>query len=88
MDVLVVEVVFALGDCEVPVRAAYNVALLSGPDGAHQTFNDSNSTLCYLCISTMIAPVVNFYPESNWVGFLLAPGWRQKALVSRRICAS
>ena len=50
--------------------------LLSGPDGAHQTLNDSNATLRYLCISTMIEPEVNFYPESNRVGFFAgsAPG--------------
>jgi uncharacterized cupin superfamily protein len=65
-----------IGDSEVPVRAGDYVALLSGPDGAHQTFNDSNATLRYLCISTMIEPEVNFYPESNRVGFFAgsAPG--------------
>jgi hypothetical protein len=30
--------------------------LLSGPDGAHQTFNDSTAVLRYLCISTTIDP--------------------------------
>ena len=67
---------FASGDHDVPVRAGDYVALLSGPDGAHQTFNDSNAILRYLCISTMIEPEVNFYPESNRVGFFAgsAPG--------------
>src|SRR5215471_3833522 len=65
-----------IGDCDVPVRAGDYVALLSGPDGAHQTFNDSTAVLRYLCISTMIEPEVNFYPESNRVGFFAgsAPG--------------
>jgi uncharacterized cupin superfamily protein len=65
-----------IGDSEVPVRPGDYVALLSGPDGAHQTYNDSSSTLRYLCISTMIEPEVNFYPESNRVGFFAgsAPG--------------
>jgi hypothetical protein len=61
---------------EVPVRTGDYVALLSGPDGAHQTFNDSNVTLRYLCLSTMIEPEVNFYPKSNRIGFFAgaAPG--------------
>ena len=65
-----------IGDCDVPVQAGDYVALLSGPDGAHQTFNDSTAVLRYLCISTMIEPEVNFYPESNRVGFFAgsAPG--------------
>jgi uncharacterized cupin superfamily protein len=65
-----------IGDSEVLVRAGDYVALLSGPDAAHQTFNDSNAALRYLCISTMIEPDVNFYPESNKVGFFAgsAPG--------------
>ena len=65
-----------IGDRDVSVRAGDYVALLSGPDGAHQTFNDSTAVLHYLCISTMIEPEVNFYPESNRVGFFAgsAPG--------------
>ncbi len=64
-----------IGDEEVSVQAGDYVALLSGSDGAHQTFNDSNAVLRYLCISTMIEPEVNFYPESNKVGFFgSAPG--------------
>jgi len=65
-----------IGDCDVSVRAGDYVALLSGPDGAHQTFNDSTAVLRYLCISTMIEPEVNFYPESSRVGFFAgsAPG--------------
>ena len=65
-----------IGDNEMLVRAGDYIVLLSGPDAAHQTFNDSNAALRYLCISTMIEPDVNFYPESAKVGFFAgsAPG--------------
>lgn len=65
-----------IGEREVSVRAGDYIVLLSGPDAAHQTFNDSDAVLRYLCISTMIEPEVNFYPESNKVGFFAgsAPG--------------
>ena len=58
-----------IGDSETPVRAGDYVALLAGPAGAHQTFNDSDAVLRYLCFSTMIEPEVNFYPDSRKVGF-------------------
>jgi len=65
-----------IGNSEVPVRAGDYVVLLSGPDAVHQTFNDTDTMLRYLCISTMIEPEVNFYPESKRVGFFAgsAPG--------------
>jgi uncharacterized cupin superfamily protein len=65
-----------IGDSEVSIRAGDYIALLSGPGAAHQTFNDSDNVLRYLCISTMIDPDVNFYPQSKKVGFFAgsAPG--------------
>src|SRR6188508_3184587 len=65
-----------IGTC----RSEHYVVLLSGPDGAHQTFNDSSAVLRYLCFSIMIEPEVNFYPESNRVGFFAgsAPGGDRK----------
>lgn len=67
-----------IGDRDVPVRALCRTSLR--PDGAHQTFNDSSAVLRYLCFSTMIEPEVNFYPESNRVGFFAgsAPGGDRK----------
>ena len=47
-----------IGDGEVPVGAGDYVALLSGPEAAHQMFNDSNGALRYLCFSTMIEPIL------------------------------
>jgi uncharacterized cupin superfamily protein len=65
-----------IGDSETSVRAGDYVALLAGPGSAHQTFNDSDAVLRYLCLSTMIEPDVNFYPESDKIGFFAgsAPG--------------
>jgi hypothetical protein len=65
-----------IGDSETSVRAGDYVALLAGPGSAHQTFNDSDAVLRYLCFSTMIEPDVNFYPESDKIGFFAgsAPG--------------
>jgi hypothetical protein len=65
-----------IGDRVMPMRAGDYIALLAGPRGAHQTFNDSDAMLRYLCLSTMIEPDVNFYPESRKIGFSAgsAPG--------------
>lgn len=65
-----------LGDKELPISVGDYVALLPGEDGAHQIINDSDSTLVYLCFSTMIEPDVVVYPDSNKVGVFVgaAPG--------------
>jgi len=45
-------------------------------EGAHQLVNTSDSTLRYLCFSTMIEPDVTIYPDSGKIGVFVgaAPG--------------
>jgi uncharacterized cupin superfamily protein len=65
-----------IGAAEIPVRAGDYVALLRGEDHAHQLINTSSAALRYLCMSTLNAPELAFYPDSNKLGVLggeLAP---------------
>lgn len=57
-----------LGDGEIEVRAGDYVALPAGLEGAHQTFNDSDAPLRYLCFSTMVPTDIAIYPDSNKIG--------------------
>jgi uncharacterized cupin superfamily protein len=41
---------------------------VGGPETAHQIVNDSDSQLCYLSISTMMAAEVCEYPDSKKIG--------------------
>jgi uncharacterized cupin superfamily protein len=65
-----------IGAHEVEVRAGDYVALPVGPDHAHQTINDGDEPLRYLCISTMLPTDVAVYPDSNKFGVFAgsAPG--------------
>jgi uncharacterized cupin superfamily protein len=65
-----------LAASEIILRPGDYVVLLPGPDWPHQTMNDSDRPLRYLCFSTMIEPEVNFYPDSRKFGFFAgaAPG--------------
>lgn len=69
-----------IGAEEIEVSAGDYVALLAGEEGAHQLTNDSDAVLRYLCFSTMIAPDVMVYPDSNKVGIFggAAPGGRKE----------
>lgn len=68
---------YRLGDERHPVRAG---DLLAAPAGgretAHQIVNDSDTPLRYLAISTMHAPDVMEYPDSDKIGVAAgaAPG--------------
>jgi uncharacterized cupin superfamily protein len=61
------------------VKAGDYLGLPVGPDYAHQTINDSDADLVYLCMSTMTAPEVAEYPDSNKLGVITgtAPGHPQ-----------
>jgi uncharacterized cupin superfamily protein len=65
-----------IGEREVEVRAGDYVALPPGPAHAHQSWNDSEAPLRYLCFSTMIEPDMSVYPVSQKVGIFAgaAPG--------------
>lgn len=65
-----------IGDAEVELRPGDWVALPKGPGCAHQTINDGDEPLRYLCVSTMIEPDVGVYPDSGKVGVFVgaAPG--------------
>ena len=50
--------------------------LAAREEGAHQLVNVSDTTLRYLCFSTMVEPDVMLYPGSGKIGVLVvaAPG--------------
>ncbi len=52
------------------------VAMLIGPQHAHQVINTSDAPLIYLCFSTMQHPDVSEYPDSKKIGISAgaAPG--------------
>ena len=77
--------VVRLGEDRFEVGAGDYVAFHTGPEGAHQVLNESDSPLRYLCLSTMIDPEVVVYPDSDKIGALAgAPpgGDSSKRLVS------
>lgn len=45
-----------------------------GWDHAHQLINTSNAVIHYLCMSTLQAPEVVFYPDSRKVAFMSPSG--------------
>jgi uncharacterized cupin superfamily protein len=57
-----------IGKTEVPVRAGDYVTFPPGPDHAHQLVNTSHAPIRYLCMSTMRAPEVALYTDSDKVG--------------------
>jgi len=65
-----------LGGETYPVAAGDYVALPAGPAHAHALHNPGPEPLEYLCLSTMIAPEVVEYPDSDKVGVMAgsAPG--------------
>jgi uncharacterized cupin superfamily protein len=65
-----------IGEVEVEVRAGDYVALPAGPAHAHQTINDSDEPLRYLCMSTMLSTDIGVYPDSDKIGVFAgsAPG--------------
>ena len=79
--VLAGEGTLRLGEEEVAVQAGDYVALVPGEAHAHQLLNTGDTTLRYLCFSTMIEPDVTVYPDSNKVGIFAgsAPGGPREA---------
>jgi len=59
-----------------PVSEGDFIAAPPNPDEPHQIINDSDTTLTYLCVSTMLEPEVVSYPDSNKIGIIAgrAPG--------------
>ncbi len=68
--------VLRVGDETKSVVAGDFVSFPRGKAHAHQLVNDSDSTLAYLCVSTMNEPDITFYPDSNKCGVFAgsAPG--------------
>lgn len=54
-----------IGDDKLPVRAGSFAAMPRGNSHAHRLYNTSDSTLRYLCVSTMIEPEIAVYPDSG-----------------------
>jgi uncharacterized cupin superfamily protein len=69
-----------LGDKEIAVAAGDYVALLPGQENVHQTINDAEEPLVYLCFSTMVEPDLTLYPDTSKVGVFAgaAPGGPEK----------
>ena len=68
-----------LGDERVPVSTGDYIAMpLAGP--AHQLINDSDASLEYLCMSTMVRTEVVYYPDSDKIGAITgsAPGGKKE----------
>lgn len=65
-----------IGDEEVGISEGDYITFPAGERTAHQIINSSGEALRYLCFSTMIAPEVTIYPDSNKVGLMAgsAPG--------------
>jgi uncharacterized cupin superfamily protein len=66
-----------IGAEKVPVHAGDYVALVPGPDHAHQLVNTGAAPLRYLCMSTLVRADVVGYPDSKKVGAMgVAPAWK------------
>lgn len=50
---------------QLPVKKGDYIAMLKGPENAHQLVNTSTEDLLYLCFSTMVHPDVTEYPDSK-----------------------
>jgi uncharacterized cupin superfamily protein len=72
-----------IGDREVPVRAGDYVAFLPGTSHAHQLVNTSSAPIRYLCMSTMRAPEVALYTDSNKLGVWGTPPEPTRLLFKR-----
>lgn len=68
-----------------PLRRGDVVGIPAGPDTPHQMINTSDGLLRYLAVSTMEAPDVVEYPDSDKIGVFVgsAPGGSQR---SRQLC--
>ncbi len=66
-----------IGGDKVPIsNGDYVTFPAAREEGAHQLVNTSDSTLRYLCFSTMVEPDVTIYPGSGKIGVFVgaAPG--------------
>ena len=59
-----------INDQKIPIDTNDYIALPCGTECAHQIINTSSEPLTYLCVSTMIAPDVMEYPDSNKIGVM------------------
>lgn len=72
-----------IGDESVEVTSGDFVSLPRGVDYAHDLFNTGEDDLVYLCMSTMNAPEVVRYPDSDKLGVLEGPeGWKSPNTIS------
>ncbi|TXD34411.1 cupin domain-containing protein [Lujinxingia vulgaris] len=64
------------GESRYPVGAGHFVAFPAGVEHAHQVINTGTEVLRYLVVSTMNAPDVMLYPDSDKIGVMggEAPG--------------
>lgn len=72
------------GDETVDVGPGDYIALPAGPAHAHQMQNCGEAPLRYLCFSTMNAPDVVVYPDSDKIGVYVgsAPGGPERAITA------
>jgi uncharacterized cupin superfamily protein len=75
-----------VGDEALALRAGSYAALPAGAELAHRVENDSDEELVFLCFSTMVAPDVVVYPDSNKVGVFVGspPGGPPEAVTLKR----
>ncbi len=57
-----------IGSAVHKIRVGDFISAPPNPEEPHQIINSSDSTLTYLCVSTMLEPEVAVYPNSNKIG--------------------
>lgn len=59
-----------IGENQYPITKGDFIAAPPCPDKPHQIINTSESTLTYICVSTMLEPEVVTYPDSKKIGVI------------------
>ncbi len=59
-----------IGDETYPIKQGDFISAPPSPEEPHQINNNSNATLTYLCVSTMLEPEIVHYPDSNKIGVI------------------
>lgn len=59
-----------IGEGSYPISEGDFISAPANPEEPHQIINTSDSTLTYICVSTMLEPEVAVYPESGKIGII------------------
>jgi len=59
-----------IGEESYPIKKGDFIAAPPNPEEPHQIINSSDSTLTYMCVSTMLEPEVAIYPDSEKIGIV------------------